>query len=390
MTRRSVGLVLSGGGARGAYEVGVLKYISDHLPTLLDRVRIISGSSVGAVNAVHLASFGLSRTGVGRLVDLWQHLRLDDSIGVAPMNALRLVGSAPMRLLRKGVRSPAQGLLQADQMWKLIARETNWFALGRHLERGRFDAIALSGTDIRSGETHVWVQGHGPHVRGLHRPTPISDFVAYPTKLGLRHVLASAAIPLLFSPVKIRGRWYMDGGIRQNTPLGPALHFGADALLTVSLRSEGTVEVPNGLFPGVGQVIGKLLDSLFLDRLSFDIDRLQRINDVLAAAAALGPEVETQLQAQLTAMGRPAYRHIECVAVGPSEDIGRIAAEVIRHSPDVGNLSFIRVLSALFEDDERASGDAASFLLFDGAFAKRLIALGQKDAAAHHDQLAML
>ncbi|MEZ4445751.1 MAG: patatin-like phospholipase family protein [Polyangiaceae bacterium] len=391
MTRHgSIGLVLSGGGARGAYEVGVLCYIADQLPHLLDRVTVITGTSVGAVNAIHLASYGLSRTGVHRLADLWSHLRIDELIGVAPLNMLRLVGTAPLRFVKKGLRSPAAGLLRADPLWKLIAREADWIGLGMHLSRGRFDAVALSGTDIRSGETHVWVQGNGPAVKALRGPTPKSDFIAVPTKLGLRHVLASAAIPLLFPPIQIGGGWYMDGGVRQNTPLGPALHFGAESLLIVSVRGARHEDVTSTRFPGVGQIIGKLLDSIFLDRVSLDLDRLRRINDVVEAAESLGDDERSRFRDTLKAAGRPTYRTIRHASVSPSEDLGLIAARVIRESKDIPNMSFIRVLSALFEDDERASGDAASFLLFDSRFARTLLELGKADAARCHAALAAL
>lgn len=386
----SIGLVLSGGGARGAYEVGVMKYIADRLPHLLDRVSVITGTSVGAVNAIHLASYGLSRTAVDRLADLWSHLKIDELIGVASLNMLRMVGTAPLRFVKGGTRSPAAGLLRADPLWKLIARETDWVGLGMHLARGRFDAVAIAGTDIRSGDTHVWVQGVGEAVRPLTGPTPIADFTAVPTKLGLRHVLASAAIPLLFPPIQIGGRWFMDGGVRHNTPLGPALHFGAESLLVVSVRGARHEDAASSRFPGIGQVVGKLLDSIFLDRVAFDLDRLRRINDVVTAAESLGDDEAARFHDQLRAMGRPNYRSIAHAAVSPSEDLGLIAARAIRESEQIPNLSFIRVLSALFEDDERASGDAASFLLFDGRFTRQLIDLGMRDAARVHDDLAAL
>ncbi|MEQ9325055.1 MAG: patatin-like phospholipase family protein [Polyangiaceae bacterium] len=386
----SIGLVLSGGGARGAYEVGVLKYIADSLPHLLDRVSVITGTSVGAVNAMHLASYGLSRTAVNRLTDLWSHLKIDELIGVAPLNMLRMVGTAPLRFVKRGMRSPAAGLLRADPLWKLIARETDWVGLGMHLARGRFDAVAVAGTDIQSGDTHLWVQGTGETVRALTGPTPMADFVAVPSKLGLRHVLASAAIPLLFPPIQIGGKWFMDGGVRHNTPLGPALRFGAESLLVVSVRGERTEDVSSHRFPGIGQVVGKLLDSIFLDRVAFDLDRLQRINDVVLAAESLGPEEAMRFHAKLVEMGRPNYRPVSHAAVSPSEDLGLVAARAIRESEQIPNVSFIRVLSALFEDDERSSGDAASFLLFDGRFTRQLIDLGMQDAARQHDELAAL
>ncbi len=366
-------LVLAGGGARGAYEAGVLAYVADHHPEVLDRVRVITGSSVGAVNGVFLASHGLTRDAVTALVSLWQSLSIDQVIGVARLDMLRLFGAAPLRLVSRSARSPAVGVLDGSGLWRLLAREIDWEGLHDNVARGRFDAVAILGTDIATGRTHVFTEATDPSKVHLVKP----DMELVPTRISRPHVLASAAIPLLFPPIRVRGRWYMDGGVRNNTPFSSALHLGADALFVVDVHGTNQARDASD-FPGIGQIVGKLLDAIFLDRVEFDLDRLRRINDVVAAAEDAG--VLDQVRAALEARGRPAYRFIPHVVVKPTADLGRIAAQHVDNFS--GRWSFIRVLDALFEDDAKSSGDAASFLFFDGGFATELIEIGRRDAAA--------
>jgi len=383
----SIGLILSGGGARGAYEVGVLTYIADALPHLLDRVRVITGSSVGAVNTIFLASHGMTPESTHELARLWRGLTIDEMLSVSSMSALKLLGSAPLRLLNIGLSSPATGLLNAKGLWRRVSSQIRWSKIHNNVTSGRFDAIAVAATDISTGGTHLFVDA--AERLALRSPRRLSEVHAIPTRLSLRHVLASAAIPLLFSPVQLGDRWYMDGGVRHNTPLSPALHLGAQSLLIITV---GGVRAPSGFsgFPGVGQIVGKLLDSIFLDRVAFDLDRLSRINDIVEAATSLGEDETARFHEALHTVGRPGYRKVPYAAVRPRADLGALASEMIRTSDTVSTFSFLRVLSALFEDDRGTSGDAASFLLFDGGFADRLIALGRADAAAEHERLASL
>ena len=371
--KQKIGLVLSGGGARGAYEVGVLSYIADHYPEILDRVKIITGASVGAVNGVFLASRGLDRDSVRALADLWRQLDLDDVLSMAHSSLFRLVGAASLRLFREGTKSPATGLLNANPLFKLIHKNVDWDGLRQNVDRGRFEFVAIAATDIATGLTHLFVESSD---KGAH---PMRDIEVRPTLLELRHVAASAAIPLLFPPVPIDGRWYLDGGLRHNTPLTPALRLGASSLLIVSVdHPRAPLELESSAFPGIGQVVGKLLDSMFLDRMAYDLDRLERINDMLALFEQNGGDAEA-LRSGLRSRGRRPYRHTPFVAIRPSQDLGQEANAVMLASPGRPG-SFRRVLSQLFGNDQHSSADAASFLLFDAVYAEKLMAIGYEDA----------
>lgn len=388
---QSIGLVLSGGGARGAYEVGVLSYVAEHLPRLLERIRVITGTSVGAVNAAYLASHGLTPQSVFDLAAVWRGLVIDDLVGVDRSGLRELLAAGGKRLIGRPVTSPPIGMLRVDGIAKLVAENADWRGLRKVVRSGRFDAVGFAATDIATGRTHLFID-HGPKAaprwaRGDDAPVPIE------TQLGPGHVLASAAIPILFPPVEVYGRWYMDGGVRYNTPLGPALALGADALFIVSVRAELDAQLgaPPAQFSGFGQIVGKVLDSVFLDRVSFDLDRLNRINDMLAAIDRVGGDaLVSDVCGALAGLGRPRYRHVTIAHVRPKTDLGALAAAHLAEDKPIRPFSFARVLRALFRDDTGTTGDAASFLLFDGGYAETLIATGRRDAAERHDELAAL
>lgn len=388
---RSVGLILSGGGARGAYEVGVLSYVAEHIPGLLDRVRVITGTSVGAVNAAYLASRGLTAKAILDLAEIWRSLVIDDLIGIDRAGVRELLAAGGKRLIGRAVTSPPVGLLRVDGIAKIVTDHADWRGLRKVVRSGRFDAVGFAATDIATGRTHLFVD-HVPKAaprwaRGDDAPVPV------PSQLGPGHVLASAAIPILFPPVEVEGRWYMDGGVRYNTPLGPPLALGADALFIVSVRAalEAQLGAPPSQFSGFGQIVGKVLDSVFLDRVTFDLDRLGRINDILAAIDRVGgAALVRDIRDALTGLGRPPYRRVTIAHVRPKSDLGALAAAHLAEDRPLRPFSFARVLRALFRDDTGTTGDAASFLLFDGSYAETLIETGRRDAAERHEELAAL
>ncbi len=387
----SIGLVLSGGGARGAYEVGVLSHVAEHLPDLLARVRVVTGTSVGAVNAAYLASHGMTTEAVRELEALWKSLVIDDLVALDRAGISELLAAGGKRLIGRPVKSPPIGLLRVSGIAKLVAERTEWRGLRRVVRSGRLDAVGFAATDVSTGRTHFFVDHRGTlkprWARGDDAVVPIR------TQLGPSHVLASAAIPILFPPVEVSGRWYMDGGVRNNTPLSPALGMGAQALFIISVRadSDAHLAAPTGEFSGFGQIVGKVLDSVFLDRVAFDLDRLMRINDMLRAIESVGGEaLADQVREALVGIGRPRYRRVRFAHVRPSRDLGALAAQHLDAAHGGRPFSFARVLRALFQDDTGTTGDAASFLLFDGGYAATLVDEGRRDAEANHAALERL
>jgi len=385
--RPRVGLVLSGGGARGAYEVGVLTWLADYAPEVLASIRVVTGASVGAVNGAFIASRGLTPESTRDLLKVWRGLQVDRVLRFSKRHAMNMMWSSGMRWAGYGT-SPPVGLFHGSALADLIRSEVRWGGISRQIADGRLDGVAVATTEIGSGRTHLFVE-HSPtipHPRWPHDPS----LVAKAGPIRPEHVLASTAIPLVFAPIQIGEYWYTDGGIRQNTPISPALRLGAERLLVLSTAGPHEAPEAPGEFPGLGQLVGKLFNSLFLDRLQWDLDRMDRLNDVLEAGRrAYGEGFEARLQDGLREIGRRPYQPLQYATIQPSTDVGVLAADVLK---DPGRLRsrFSGPLKALLTSDSQRAADAASYLLFDGGFASELVALGRADAADYADELKAL
>src|SRR3954468_15247512 len=255
---RRVAMILSGGGARGAYEVGVLSYIFDHLPRLRGappRLDILSGTSVGAINACYLAAHLADPVlGMRRLVHLWEDLELRTVLGFG----VRQVFSIPRLLLGGG---EGTGLFDVRPMTDLVQREISWRAVTRCLRRRQLRALSVSTTEVSTGRTVVFMQTSPDSVIPATAP-PRTLFRA--DHIGPQHALASAAIPLLFPPVRIDDELYLDGGLRQNTPIAPALRLGATNIFAIGSSQEFKGVRANEGFhrevraPGAAFLLGKV------------------------------------------------------------------------------------------------------------------------------------
>jgi NTE family protein len=265
-------------------------------------------------------------------------------------------------------------------------------AIAEHMRAGRLAAVSISTTHVATGRTVVFVQRREG---GLPRWGNDPTMVAREASIHPDHALASAAIPLLFPAVEIGGRFYCDGGLRQNVPLSPARRLGADRLIVVSPRyiredqptaavaQARELEYPDPLF-----VFGKAMNALLLDRIENDIDRLQRLNAVLAAGARrFGPGFAVALNEELGRAKESGLRPLDVVYVRASQDIGVLAAEYARSAEFARRARgwVGRALRRMAEGEKEA--DLLSYVLFDGGFAGRLIEIGFSDARARHDEL---
>jgi NTE family protein len=214
-------------------------------------------------------------------------------------------------------------------------------------------------------------------------------------RIGPHHALASAAIPLLFPPVRIDEEIYLDGGLRQNTPIAPALRLGATHIFAIGSSREVSGRVvreaghhATGRAPGAAFLLGKVLNAFLLDHIDVDIELLTRINDVLVdGARAYGPGFADAISAEARAIGRQNYRHVQCLRVRPSEDIGQLANDHLKRGRLRGDPILTRRLFNLLDLGVEGEADLASYLLFDGTFCRRLIEMGRADAQARKDEL---
>lgn len=389
-------LVLSGGGARGAYEVGVLRYVLGELaPRLGPRARpsIFCGTSVGAINACAIAAhYDFPDFAVARLGERWRQLGLNEvfRLGWGDLTGLArwILGAA-----REG---GPRSLLDAAPLAELVRSAIPWRSLHQGIAEKQVLGVTVSATDIETGHTVVFVETQETAL--LYSRDRAVDWAA--VRLTAQHALASAAIPIIFPTVRVAGRMYSDGSLRQNTPIAPALRLGAGRVLVVGLRTRRVASAPRSgrqdateqkTFSSPLFLFGKLLDALLLDRVENDLANLRQVNAALTELYRISPIAIGQepLAAALEAAGG-GLRPVSDVFIRPSQDLGALAADVLAQPGVRARLSgpagyLLRRLG------EAAGGgdpsDLLSYLLFDAEYAGALMALGERDAAARKDEL---
>ena len=387
---RRIALVLSGGGARGAYEVGVLWYIFEELSRIRGappRIDILSGTSVGAINACYLAAHLSDPVlGLRRLVELWTELEMTRVLGFG----LKQIAAIP-KILRGG-GDTGSGLFDVRPMADLVQKEVSWRAVSRSLRQGDLQALSVSTTELTTGRTVVFMQT-SPDVRVPDLSPPRTLFRS--DHIGPQHALASAAIPLLFPAVRIDDELYLDGGLRQNTPIAPALRLGATHVLAIGssrevngVNSRESTKEKVLRAPGAAFLLGKVLNAFLLDHVDTDLELLNRINKFISdGTRTFGDAFLNELNAKMREQHSLEYSYVQNLAIRPSEDIGRLAAEHVRKGQYKGDPFVTKRLFSVLEIGAGNEADLASYLLFDGPFCRRLIELGRADARARRSDL---
>jgi len=360
----NLGLVLTGGGARGAYQVGVLKWIARHYPDL--HIPILTGVSAGAVNTAALAAApGTFRQAVDALEQMWRGLSVEDIFRVDALSLARNAVGWGLRLVSGGSRNApgVRGFLDTQPLRRLLYDmlapvDGEITGIDYNLARGNLRAVAIITTSYTTGQTVVFLKGSD--IRPWRRPQRRTVMAP----ITIETIMASAALPMFFPAVQIGSEWFGDGGIRLTAPLSPALHLGADRVLAISTRYERTrEEAGQSSFPGYpppAQVLGVLLNAVFLDLVDQDAVRLERLNELLE---------------QLPEEHRQGMRPVRLMNIRPSCDLAALAAE---HEPQLPR-SF-RFMTRGLGTQEQRSPDILSMLMFQADYLSRLIDLGEADA----------
>ena len=371
---RGLALVLSGGGARAAYQVGVLRVLAREFPEVVPD--ILTGVSAGGINAAFLAARQAPfDQKVEQLAQMWSDLRIDHVFRVD----LRDLASRTLRwggrLLSAGQSPlpPAKSFVDTVPLREMLERELQadggvLSGIPKSLADGWLRSFALTASSYTTGQSITWVQTHGDAlIPAWERPQRRSEICA----VRVDHVMASAALPFFFPAIEVDGGWYGDGGIRLTAPLSPAIHLGAKRILAVSTRYARTHEEADRpqitSYPPPAQVAGVLFNAIFLDQLDGDAMQLRQLNQLIDGQ----PENK-----------RLGLRHIDLFVVRPSQDLGRLANAYEAQLPKA-----FRFLTRGLGTRETRSNDMLSLVMFQPDYVQHLIDMGEKDALARLPEL---
>lgn len=356
-----MGLVLSGGGARGAYQAGVVRALAEIAAAAGIEVpfRSIAGVSAGAINAAFVGAFAHDLVrGARDLCDLWSRLRPELVYETSPLTLGRIgarwVHTLTMSPLVGG--RPATALLDTTPLRGTLARSIPFASLHRNVKEGVVSGVAVTATDYATTHTVTFYESGG-RIPPWRRRRRDSREVA----LDVPHVMASSAIPIFFEPVVVDGAFYGDGCLRNTAPLSPAIHLGADRLIVVGVRRRAGPHEDAALpvRPTIARILGVLLNAVFFDAVDYDVERLSAINRMLDVTGMVP--------------AGSAVRPIQILTIQPSEDLGLIARDEVSRLPRV-----LRYLLRGMGTADEAS-EVISYLSFEERYTSRLIEIGYRD-----------
>ncbi len=357
-------LVMGGGGARAAYQVGLLRALARNHPQL--ETPILTGVSAGAINTAFLANETTDFADkVERLTELWREISADDVFVSNASSVLATAARWAARLVSGGSKlaPPTRGLVDTGPLREFLYRATGSTSgelpgIARNIADGKIRAVGLTTTDYATNQTVTYVQGR--EVESWNRP----NRRAVTTNLTVEHVMASSALPLFFPAVRLGDRWHGDGGIRLTSPLAPALHLGAGRILALSTRyqkRDHEVDRPTTFgYPPPAQVIGTLMNAVFLDALDYDAMTMSRVNDLLR---------------RLPAQQRGELRVTELMILRPSRDLARLAAKYEPRLPQP-----FKFLTRGLGTRQTRSPDSLSMVMFQPDYMAHLMSLAETDA----------
>ena len=370
------GLILPGGGARNAYQAGVLKALAEMLPAdAANPFPVISGTSSGALNAAILASNATQFSeGISRMIGIWENFHCGKIFQVDSWTALKSGLRWTSSFATAGLgRSAPRALLNNTPQREFIESHIRLARIQHAIDTGALRALAVTSSSYSSGLSFNYYQG----VDGL-RPWQRTRRQGIAEEITIDHLMASSAIPLVFPAVWLDDEYHGDGSMRESAPLSPAIHLGADRLLIIGVRNPAPDPKPSAdekvPYPTIGQITGYMLDTLFMDRLDSDIERMNRVNHVIGETRCKNVEHEDTI-----------LRPIEFLMISPSKDVREISERHTKDFPRSVRL-LLRSLGALSHE----SRPLLSYLLFESPFCQELIELGYQDGLNARSEITEL
>lgn len=401
-------LVLSAGGARGAYEAGVVHYLRTALPKAQahQHFDIYSGTSVGAINTVGLAATAHEPALQGeRLKSMWFQLRQGDIYRRDLTATTHFLGSTVGGIMRNFLtfnpfhipkRGPHfESFLDTRPLKQYLAKNIPWAQLEKNIKKGPIDAVVINVTNLTNGRNELFLsKKKGVPYRG--------NYICHLQSIKVEHVMASAAIPIIFPPEKIGRSYYADGGLRLFTPMSPAIQLGADRLIVIGLRKR---TAPNSPYlgrsrndvstPTIPEQLGRLLNGLFLDRIEFDMEQLERINTIVDTSEKIfGKDYLERINKKMKKNGsqldiaQRGLRKIKAIEIQPSEFINKIFLEWFNRDEKSFKFSGLeKMLVRVLDIDPATGSDLLSYLIFAPRYIRDLFELGYQDAQKQRDEI---
>jgi len=373
----AIGLVVTGGGARGAYQAGVLKRVGEikQLEGRGNPFPLIGGASAGAVNGAAIAAGCDDFVAASKLLaSVWANMKPSDVFHCDLVSQAHNSLTWIMDLSFGGILGGgnARSLLDANPLRKFLARHLDCDRIQENIKRGNLYALAISATNYNSGKSYLFIQGAKGH--------PVWNrlrLVTVPTKITVEHICASAAIPLVFQPVRLKiprgSAFFGDGCVRLQQPLSPVIRLGAEKVFAIGVRcDEEHMDTDNGSTPSLAQIMGVLLNVMFLDHLASDIEHLERVNRLLESGHIVQPDVE----------GCERIRPLRTLVITPSVNLSELAAQ---HQKDLPYL--VKYFVSSLGKDVASCSDLMSYLMFSARYTRDLIAIGYHDADERIDEI---